>query len=77
MPCGKILRLVLLAPAMAHWSLDDWKTSEDSTSTDTGLGVHVIDIPTARLAVGQTICFTFYWREADRWEGGDFTVGVE
>jgi glucoamylase len=77
MPCGKILRLVLLAPAMAHWSLDDWKTSEDSNSTDTGLGVHVIDIPTARLAVGQTICFTFYWREADRWEGGDFTVGVE
>jgi glucoamylase len=77
MPCGKILRLVLLAPAMAHWSMDNWKTSQDSNSSDTGLGIHVIDLPTAKLPVGQTICFTFYWREADRWEGGDFTVRVE
>ena len=77
MPCGKILRLVLLAPAMAHWSVDDWKTAQDNNSTDTGLGVHIIDLPTAKLPVGQTICFTFYWTQANQWEGGDFMVRVE
>ena len=36
-PCGKMLRLVLLAPAMVHWSWDNLKSSHDSNTRDTGL----------------------------------------
>jgi hypothetical protein len=28
------------------------------------------------LAVGRQITFTFYWPEAQKWEGRDFTVEV-
>jgi glucoamylase len=29
-------------------------------------------LPTAALSAGTTIRFTFYWRDAQRWEGEDF-----
>src|SRR5207253_1528537 len=41
-PAGKILRLVLLSPAMVHWSSDGWMTSQDTYTRDTGLGVHFV-----------------------------------
>lgn len=77
MPCGKILRFVLLSPAMVHWSFDQWHTTKDTNSIDTGLGVHVADVPSDKLRCGQEIWFTFYWRESERWEGADFAVKVE
>ncbi len=30
-----------LAPAVIHWSSDDWDTSGDVSSIDTRLGIHV------------------------------------
>ena len=76
-PCGKILRLDLLAPAMVHWSFDGWHTARDSDTWDTGLGVHVVSLPTERLEVGRQIVFTFLWLKDNRWEGTDFSVVVE
>jgi glucoamylase len=38
--------------------------------------VHVVDLPTAALAPGAIVPFTFYWPGADRWEGTDFAVAV-
>ncbi|HET7441786.1 MAG TPA: glycoside hydrolase family 15 protein, partial [Terriglobales bacterium] len=77
MPCGKILRLILLSPGMVHWSFDDWKTFKDEYARNTGLGVYTVDLPTQKLPVGQDIRFTFYWPDADRWEGADFAVRIE
>ncbi|HLJ61435.1 MAG TPA: glucan 1,4-alpha-glucosidase [bacterium] len=74
---GTTLRVETLAPAVVHWSDDAWRTVRDSASQDTGLGVHVADIPTAALARGADVRFTFYWPQAARWEGVDFTVIVE
>jgi glucoamylase len=74
MPAGKRLRLETLAPALVHWSADGWHTTIDTETGDTGLGVHVADLPTDDLAVGATLQFTFYWPTADRWEGSDFAV---
>ncbi|MCS6805344.1 MAG: glucan 1,4-alpha-glucosidase [Acidobacteriota bacterium] len=76
-PTGRILRLEALAPAMIHWSTDGWKTPQDAATRDTGLGVHVADLPTERLPRGSAVYFTFYWPEADRWEGVDFTVVID
>ena len=76
-PCGKTLRLDLLSPAMVHWSFDGWQTAQDSSTWDTGLGVHVVDLPTEKLTVGRKIVFTFYWLRENWWQGADFSVTVD
>lgn len=75
-PRNKTLRIVLLTPALVHWSIDDWKTSVDTNTRDTGLGTHTLDLPTASLPVGGEVVFTFYWPQENRWEGKDFSVTV-
>jgi glucoamylase len=73
---GKTLRIETLAPARVHWSADDWRTSADAETRNTGLGVHLVDLPTADLNAGTAVRFTFYWPQADRWENQDFEVAV-
>jgi glucoamylase len=77
MPCGKKLRLSLLAPALVRWSTDGWKTPHNTHSTDTNLGVHFADLPSEKLPVGASIVFTFLWTKGNRWEGVDYEVVVE
>jgi glucoamylase len=76
-PRNKTLRLVLLNPALVHWSLDGWKTSVDTQTLDTGLGTYVLDLPTASLPAGAQVAFTFYWPQESRWEGTNYSVLVE
>jgi glucoamylase len=76
-PRNKKLRIVLLSPAMVHWSIDGWKSSQDTNARDTGLGTYILDLPTASLPVGSQVVFTFYWPQENRWEGTDYTVVVE
>ena len=77
MPSGKKLRLALLAPATVRWSVDDWQTALETSSRNTKLGVHAVDLPTDKLPVGRRIAFTFRWERDQRWEGVDFSVVVE
>jgi glucoamylase len=76
LPAGKILRVETLADARIHWSLDSWATVHDTETRDTHLGVFTADLPTASLAAGSQVVFTFYWPQAARWEGTDFSVRV-
>jgi glucoamylase len=76
-PRNKTLRIVMLSPARVHWSIDDWSTAHDTDTRDTGLGIHVLDLPTASLPVGGRAVFTFFWPEKNRWEGTDYRVTVE
>jgi glucoamylase len=77
MPPGRTLRIETLALALVHWSADRWQTVQDAATRDTTLGVHLVDLPTARLPSGGRIDFTFYWPEAQHWEGTDFVVCVD
>src|SRR5205085_839490 len=77
MPRGRQLRVETLQPAVVHWSLDEWRSSQDTKTRDTDLGLHVVDLPTQNLASGADVIFTFYWPETNRWEGADFNVCVE
>jgi len=77
MPAGKILRIEMMAPVVIRWSGDDWKTNQDVTAHDAGLGLHFADLSTASLSVGRDIKFTFLWPTANHWEGRDFIVHVE
>jgi glucoamylase len=75
-PRGKQLRVETLAPCRVHWSPDGWRTVHDQDSVETGLGVHVVDLPTAGLPAAAEVAFTFYWPQAGRWEGADFSIRV-
>ncbi len=73
---GKRLRVETTAPARIHWSLNGWQTVQDSETVDTGLGIYFVDLPTENLKATTQILFTFYWPQASRWEGVDYTVEV-
>ena len=76
-PAGKTLRIATQAPALVHWSADGWQTSQDSPTRGTGVGIYVADLPTNSMDAGHTLVFTFYWPEARRWEGVDFSVIIQ
>jgi len=77
-PRNKKLRIVLLDSALVRWSVDGWKTSQDTETRDTGLGIYTLDLPTASLPGGSQVVFTFRWPlQNNRWEGTDYIVTVE
>jgi glucoamylase len=76
MPAGRTLRIETLVPALVHWGIDGWRDATNTETRDTGLNVHVADLPTDVLDPGQTIEFTFYWPLESRWEATDFCVTV-
>jgi glucoamylase len=71
---GKTLRIITAAQATVHWSADRWATVHDTEMQDTGIGCWWMDVPTAELAQGAAINFTFRWE--NRWEGSDFAVKI-
>lgn len=76
LPPGKILRIELMAPAVIHWTADDWKTCQDIKTLDAGVEIHLADLPTQSLPEGTQIKFTFFWPDAGHWEGKDSLVRV-
>lgn len=74
---GKHLRIETLARARIHWSVDKWATAQNTDTRATNFDLHVADLPTGDLPAGAVVLFTFFWPEADRWEGRDFGVQVE
>lgn len=74
---GGTFRIETASPVLVHWSTDGWKTTHDTESKDTGMGMHITDINTERLPAGTDILFTFYWPGQQRWEGRDYGVTVK
>ncbi len=73
---GGMLRIETTSSVLVHSSTDGWRTTIDTASNDTGMGMHRTDIETASLPEGTDILFTFYWTEQRRWEGRDYSVTV-
>jgi glucoamylase len=76
MRAGRTLRIEVLHPAVIHWSADSWRTTQDVRTHDTGLGVHVADLPSKDLPGGGVTIFTIYWSEQGKWDGMDYSVGI-
>lgn len=74
MNLGKILRIELESKAIVKWSIDDWNTSNENKSNDTGLGIHYVDLPTINLKASTKLSFTFHWEEKNKWEGTNYNV---
>jgi hypothetical protein len=45
-------------------------------TTAAPFGMHVADLDTADLALGDEIVFTLYWNEERRWDGQDFGIRI-
>ncbi len=73
---GKTLRIEVLSPAKIHWSINDWKKTQDGSTEDSGLGVHFVDLPTGKYSPGAQVIFTFLWTEQNRWEGTNYRVKI-
>lgn len=74
---GQSLRVEVSAPAMVHWSGDEWRTFHDVQTTDSGLGPCYATLDTSRLAAGRKVLLTFYWPEIGKWEESTFEVTVK
>ena len=73
---GEGLTIALTAPARIHWGINGWTGVQDVETRDTGLGVHVTELPVRNLAAGETIQFTFYWLTSNTWEGQDHELKI-
>jgi glucoamylase len=72
---GERLLVCLHDPAIVHWGIDGWQDVKDTPTHDTGLGLHVVSLPSRHLRSGQCIDFTFR-RANSEWAGQDWRVDV-
>jgi glucoamylase len=56
--------------------VDGWQQVADLRTRDTGLGMHLAELPTVQLREGQYIDMTFYWTGSESWDGRDYRVDV-
>jgi len=73
---GRILRIEAQARFVIHWTCGDRGPTQECDGVDTTIGVWVADLATKLLPPGSEVRFTFFWPDADRWEGTSFSVCV-
>lgn len=74
---GRILRIIVAAGATIVWSANDWASTNKADMTNNGaLNLWFADLPTENCPGGLVIEFTFFWKEAQRWEGRNYSVAV-
>jgi len=74
---GRILRLIVAVDAIIVWSANDWaNTNRTDAINNSVLNLWFADLPTDNCPAGLVIEFTFFWKEAQRWEGRNYKVAV-
>ncbi len=77
MPPGQILRLIVAADATIVWSANSWaNTNKAEAFQVSALNLWFADLPTEKCLDGSVIEFTFFWKEAQRWEGRNYSVAI-
>jgi glucoamylase len=74
---GRVLRIELPEAALVHWNASGSPDWSDAGTHDTGLGVHVAELPTDGLAAGAVLTFTWRRQRDGGWVGENFTVTVQ
>ncbi|WKX78681.1 glycoside hydrolase family 15 protein [Zobellia laminariae] len=75
LPRGKTLRIETLTECTVHWTDDDWKSTFITESENMKFGIFVTNIiPTTPQSTA--LQFTFYWKEADKWEQRNYSVSI-
>ena len=76
-PAGRVLRLDLPEAATVLVSRDDWRTQAEIATEDTGLGLHVAEVPTEGMASAGRIVFTWRAQATGAWHGRNHEVVVD
>ena len=71
---GASLLLALRAPAMVRWGFNGWRDIAELPTTPNSLGLHILNIDTARMMAGHRVDFTFRYSPGDHWIGSDYQV---
>jgi len=66
LPEGKRLRIEIPDASIVQWRVDDELVAKTTETRDTGLGIHVADLPTEALTEGQIVRFTVVGSDAIR-----------
>ena len=74
---GMNLRVDALAPARVRWTLDNWQTARETATKDSGIGVHYALLDLQDRKDSTEVIFTFFWTEAEKWEGKNFQLSFE
>jgi glucoamylase len=74
LPEGCVLTVALSAAGAVHWGVDGWQEVREQDTTPSSLGLHVVEIDTARLRRGARLDLTF--RHGTRWAGRDYQIRV-
>jgi glucoamylase len=78
MPQGKALRIIAGMSATIRWSADHWASANEvDTANISALNVWFADLATNTFPDGLVIEFTFFWKEAQRWEGKNYSVAIK
>jgi glucoamylase len=76
LPQGCALTLALREAGTFRWGLDGWQDVREQPTTANPLGLHLLEIETARLPAGRRIDVTFRHAASRDWVGRDFRILV-
>ena len=72
---GQILRLIVQVSATVVWTANNWATTNKTEATSvSALNLWFADLPMEDCPDGAAVEFTFFWKDAQRWEGRNYTV---
>lgn len=71
---GNVLIIAFRASARVHWGINSWRNAQDIDTKNTGLDVFVAELPIVELKIGETVQFTFYWFDQEKWEEAEYEV---
>jgi glucoamylase len=76
LPAGHTLRVELLEPAVVRWRAGRGAATQEVNTADTGLGLHVADLPTDRLSAGSAVAVTLHRTAAGKRDETVFKIAV-
>jgi glucoamylase len=73
---GEMLRVIGEARFNLRWTSDQWASAHDSPSQTNSLDIDHVDLIQLVTTPGMQIEFTFFWIDANRWEGRNYLITV-
>lgn len=73
---GAALIVALRKPATVRYGFNGWRDIVERPTTPNSLGLHLLQIDTARVVAGQKVDFTFRYSADNDWIGADYQVRV-
>ncbi len=76
LPAGHTLRCIDPAGFRVVWTTDAWASTHTTESIAVGSAGHFADIPTSATDQSNTVEFTLFWPEFNKWLGSNISVRI-